>query len=134
VKVRLVQEFRFEAAHRLPKVPPGHRCSNLHGHSYRIEVAVRGDVDEEMGWLIDYQRVLDVGAPIFVLLDHRYLNEVPGLENPTSEVLARWLWERFSQGLDSMGASPPYRSGLPRLLDRVTVYESADARCEYDGD
>jgi 6-pyruvoyltetrahydropterin/6-carboxytetrahydropterin synthase len=120
MKVRLVQEFRFEAAHRLPKVPPGHKCAALHGHSYRIEIAVSGKVNEETGWFIDYQRLHDAWAPLFAKLDHHYLNDVQGLENPTSEVLARWLWERFSES-------------LPEQLERVTVFETNDARCEYEG-
>ena len=120
MKVRLVHEFRFEAAHWLPKVPAGHKCARLHGHSYRIEVAVAGPVNEETGWFIDYQRLYDVWTPIFAQVDHHCLNELAGLENPTSEVLARWLWERFS-------------TALPDALERITVFETHDARCEYEG-
>jgi 6-pyruvoyltetrahydropterin/6-carboxytetrahydropterin synthase len=119
MKVRLVQEFRFEAAHWLPKVPPGHRCAKLHGHSFRIEVAVAGPVNEETGWFIDYQRLQDAWTPVGAQLDHNCLNEVPGLENPTSELLARWLWDRLSPSLPS--------------IERVTVFETNDARCEYEG-
>lgn len=117
MNVRLVQEFRFEAAHRLPKVPPSHRCSNLHGHSYKIEVAVRGPIDEATGWLMDYADMEAVCAPHIALLDHHYLNEIEGLENPTSEVLSRWLWTRLAPGLPS--------------LERITVWETPDTRCEY---
>ncbi len=120
MKVRLVQEFRFESAHRLPKVPEGHRCANLHGHSYRIEVAVRGPIDEATGWLMDFARLDEVCGPHIAELDHHYLNEIPGLENPTSEVLAGWLWARFVKGLPG--------------LERIVVWETADARCEYEGD
>ncbi len=120
MKVRLVQEFRFEAAHRLPRVPAGHKCAALHGHSYRVEVAVGGEVDPDTGWLVDYQKIHDAWAPLFARLDHHYLNDVEGLENPTSEILARWLWERLGPG-------------LPGLLERVTVFETSDARCEYEG-
>lgn len=119
MKVRLVQEFRFEAAHWLPKVPPGHKCARLHGHSYRIELAVSGQVNEETGWFIDYQRLHDAWAPLFAQLDHHCLNEVKGLENPTSEILARWLWDHVAPTL-------PH-------LERVTVFETNDARCEYEG-
>ncbi len=118
--VRLVHEFRFEAAHRLPKVPKGHKCAELHGHSYRIEVAVKGLVNEETGWFIDYQRIHDAWAPLFAKLDHHYLNDIAGLENPTSEILARWLWDRFAEK-------------LPEQLERITVFETNDARCEYEG-
>jgi 6-pyruvoyltetrahydropterin/6-carboxytetrahydropterin synthase len=119
MKVRLVHEFRFEAAHRLPKVPPGHKCARLHGHSFKVELAVSGPVDPETGWFIDFQRLYDAWAPLHGQLDHNYLNEVEGLENPTSEVLARWVWDRIK----------------PKLapLERVTVFETCDARCEYEG-
>jgi 6-pyruvoyltetrahydropterin/6-carboxytetrahydropterin synthase len=120
MKVRLVQEFRFEAAHRLPRVPPGHKCAALHGHSYRIDVAVSGPVGEERGWLIDFQQIHDAWMPLFAQLDHHYLNDIPGLENPTSEILAAWLWERLTRS-------------LPGLLERITVFETQDARCEYEG-
>jgi 6-pyruvoyltetrahydropterin/6-carboxytetrahydropterin synthase len=119
MKVRLVQEFRFEAAHRLPKVPPGHKCAELHGHSYRIEVAVSGKVNDETGWFIDYQKLHDAWAPLFKQLDHHYLNDIKGLENPTSEILSRWLWDHLSPSLPG--------------LERITVFETNDARCEYEG-
>ena len=117
--VRLVHEFRFEAAHRLPKVPPGHKCARLHGHSFKVEVAVCGPVDEQTGWFVDFARLHEAWAPIYADLDHNYLNEVPGLENPTSELLARWLWNRLVKNLPA--------------LERVTVFETCDARCEYEG-
>jgi 6-pyruvoyltetrahydropterin/6-carboxytetrahydropterin synthase len=119
VKVRLVHEFRFEAAHRLPKVPPGHKCARLHGHSFRIELAVAGPVDAGTGWLFDFQRLFDAWKPLHDRLDHNYLNEVEGLENPTSELLAGWIWERIKRE-------------LPELV-RVTVCETCESRCEYEG-
>lgn len=120
MNVRLVKEYRFEAAHLLPKVPPGHKCQRLHGHSFKIELTVAGPVNPETGWFIDYGDLDDVWAPLYDMLDHHYLNEVEGLDNPTSENLARWLWERI-------------RPKLPQL-SRVTVHETCDARCEYEGD
>ncbi len=120
VNVRLVKEYRFEAAHLLPKVPPGHKCQRLHGHSFKVELTVAGPVDPETGWFIDYGDLDDVWAPLYDMLDHHYLNEVEGLDNPTSENLARWLWERI-------------RPKLPQL-SRITVHETCDARCEYEGD
>ena len=119
MNVRLVHEFRFEAAHRLPKVPPGHKCARLHGHSFRVELAVAGPVDETTGWLFDFQRLYDAWKPLHEALDHNYMNDVAGLENPTSENLARWIWDRIKRDL------PP--------LVRVTVYETCEARCEYEG-
>ena len=120
MKVRLTHEFRFEAAHRLPRVPDGHKCARLHGHSFRIEISVRGPVDEGSGWLCDYQQMLDAWAPLHQALDHRYLNEVGGLENPTSENLSAWIWQRL-------------QPALPGLC-RITVAETCEARCEYEGE
>ena len=119
MNVRLVHEFRFEAAHRLPRVPPGHKCARLHGHSFRVELAVAGPVDPATGWFIDYQHLYDAWTPLHDQLDHNYLNELPGLENPTSELLAGWVWERI-------------KPALPSLV-RVTVFETCEARCEYEG-
>jgi 6-pyruvoyltetrahydropterin/6-carboxytetrahydropterin synthase len=119
MNVRLAHEFRFEAAHLLPKVPPGHKCARLHGHSFRVELVVAGPVDEQTGWFIDFQRLFDAWKPLHEQLDHRFLNEVPGLDNPTSELLARWIWDRV-------------RRGLPELA-RVTVFETCESRCEYEG-
>jgi 6-pyruvoyltetrahydropterin/6-carboxytetrahydropterin synthase len=119
MNVRLVHEFRFEAAHRLPKVPAGHKCARLHGHSFRVELAVAGPVDETSGWFIDFERLYDAWKPLHDQLDHNYLNDIPGLDNPTSEVLAAWIWARVQPVL------PP--------LERVTVFETCESRCEYEG-
>src|SRR5581483_8848738 len=118
--VRLVHEFRFEAAHRLPQVPEGHKCSRLHGHSFRIEIAIAGDVNPKTGWLIDFGKLHDLWMPLYDALDHRYLNEIEGLENPTSEVLVKWIWTRM-------------KPALPEL-DQVSLWETCEARCEYRGD
>ena len=120
MNVRLVHEFRFEAAHLLPKVPPGHKCQRLHGHSFKIELAVSGPVNPATGWFIDFGEIYDVWRPLWEQLDHNYLNEIPGLENPTSENLAKWIWDKMKPKL------PP--------LSQVTVFETCDARCEYTGD
>jgi 6-pyruvoyltetrahydropterin/6-carboxytetrahydropterin synthase len=120
MNVRLAHEFRFEAAHRLVGVPPGHKCARLHGHSFRVELTVSGPVDERTGWFIDFQELHDAWKPLHELLDHHYLNDVPGLENPTSELLARWIWRRIKSAL-----SP---------LSRVTVFETCESRCEYEGE
>jgi 6-pyruvoyltetrahydropterin/6-carboxytetrahydropterin synthase len=119
VNVRLVRELRFEAAHRLPHVPAGHKCARLHGHSFKIELAIAGPVDPKTGWFIDYAEVDRVWQPLHEILDHHYLNEIPGLENPTSENLARFLWDRIKPELVE--------------LERVVVHETCDARCEYEG-
>ena len=117
--VRLVHTFRFEAAHKLPRVPAGHKCARLHGHSFQVELAIEGAVNPETGWLLDFGKLYELWQPLHDKLDHRYLNDVPGLENPTSEVLATWIWDHLK----------------PRLaeLAKVTVLETCDARCEYRG-
>jgi len=120
MRVELTKEFRFEAAHRLPKVPPDHKCARMHGHSFRIEVVVAGEIDPDLGWLVDYGHISDVVEPLIRReLDHRSLNDVPGLENPTSEHLAVWLWRRLESLLPGLGS--------------ITVAETCTARCTYRG-
>jgi 6-pyruvoyltetrahydropterin/6-carboxytetrahydropterin synthase len=119
MNVRLTREFTFEAAHLLPKAPEGHKCRRLHGHSFRVEVTVEGPVDPGTGWFLDYGDIKSAVNPILDELDHRYLNEIPGLENATSELLCAWIWERLKPRLPS--------------LARVVVHETCEARCEYDG-
>lgn len=116
----LVKEFTFESAHRLPRVPEEHKCFRLHGHSFKCEVAVRGEVDPKSGWFIDYAVITEAFEPLRQRLDHYYLNEIDGLENATSENLARWIWERLEESL--------------RGLHRVTIRETCTARCDYFGD
>jgi 6-pyruvoyltetrahydropterin/6-carboxytetrahydropterin synthase len=119
VRVRLVKDFRFEAAHLLPEVPSGHKCGRLHGHSFRIDVEVAGEVDPASGWLVDYAEIKSAFAPVHEALDHRYLNEIDGLANPTSENLAAWIWDRLE-------------GSLPGLA-RITVHETCTSRCIYEG-
>ena len=88
------KEFTFEAAHRLPNVPPGHKCARVHGHSYRVEITLRGPVHPTYGWVVDFSELTAAWQPFHAQLDHQLLNDVPGLENPTSELLAAWLMER----------------------------------------
>ena len=119
MNVELVKEFRFEAAHHLPNVPQDHKCRRLHGHSYRITITVKGDIDPEMGWLIDYGDIKELVEPIRTRLDHYYLNEIEGLENPTSEILAKWIWDRLIDDLP--------------LLDSIQVHETCESSCIYRG-
>lgn len=114
------KEFRLEAAHRLPGVPEGHKCARLHGHSFRVAVWVAGPVDPEQGWVMDFADLKAAFAPLHEQLDHSYLNEVEGLENPTSENLARWIWDRL-------------RPDLPGLR-RVVVHETCTSGCSYEGE
>lgn len=115
----IYKEFRFEAAHRLPNLPPEHKCARLHGHSFRVELTLRGPLDPRLGWVRDFADVSEAFRPLFEELDHRYLNEVEGLENPTSEVIARWIFHRV-------------KPALPELVT-VTVRETCTAGCVYDG-
>jgi 6-pyruvoyltetrahydropterin/6-carboxytetrahydropterin synthase len=119
-KVEIFREFTFEAAHRLPHVPPAHKCAHLHGHSYRVAVHLQGRVDDRAGWVRDFADISDSMAPLLACLDHRYLNEIDGLENPTSEILARWLWERLYPALPE--------------LSQIVVRETATAGCVYRGE
>jgi len=116
VITEISKTFRFESAHRLPHVPPGHKCGRVHGHSYAVTVRVRGEVDPHTGWIVDFAALAEAWQPLHALLDHRLLNDVPGLENPTSERLARFVAERL--------AVP-----APAVLHSVTVAETCTSEC-----
>lgn len=111
--------FTIEAAHRLPQVPAGHKCARLHGHSFRVEVHVAGPVGDHSGWVMDFADVKAAFQPLYAQLDHHYLNEVEGLDNPTSERLAMWIWERL-------------KPALPALAE-VVVHETCTSGCRYRG-
>jgi 6-pyruvoyltetrahydropterin/6-carboxytetrahydropterin synthase len=115
----LSKKFRFESAHFLPGVPPGHPCGRLHGHSYRLEVAIRGTPDPGSGWVRDFGEVSQAVRPVIAPLDHNLLNSVAGLENPTSENLCIWLWERLAPLLPD--------------LHRITLRETCQSCCVYRG-
>lgn len=117
--VRLVRKFSFEAAHRLPNAPAGHKCARLHGHSFQVEIVCEGKIDRDSGWLVDFAEIKAAFAPFYDQLDHHYLNEVDGLENPTAENLSRWIWSNLKPRLS--------------LLAQVNVAETCTARCEYRG-
>lgn len=103
--MELFKEFTFEAAHRLPHVPVDHKCARLHGHSYVVRVHVRGDIDPASGMVMDFADIKAAVNPLVIdRLDHYYLNEVEGLENPTSENLARWVWQRLIAELPQLSA------------------------------
>lgn len=119
MRTRLERAYRFEAAHFLPKVPSGHKCARMHGHSYEIQVAIEGEVDAERGWLVDFADIDQRAQPLVRQLDHQVLNEIDGLANPTSELLAAWLWQRLAQT-------------LPELVE-IVVSETPTSRCVYRG-
>ena len=118
--MEISKKFSIEAAHRLPNVPPGHKCARLHGHSFQVEIHVSGPVDPRLGWVMDFADLKTAFRPVFDRIDHHYLNEVSGLENPTSENLARWIWKEL-------------KPSLP-LLSKVTVNETCTSGCSYTGD
>ncbi len=111
--------FTLEIAHRLPNVPAGHKCARLHGHSLRVEVRVSGEPDSHTGWVMDFADVKTAFRPIFDQLDHNYLNDVPGLDNPTSERIAEWIWRRLKPDLPG--------------LSEVVVHETCTAGARYRG-
>jgi 6-pyruvoyltetrahydropterin/6-carboxytetrahydropterin synthase len=118
--VEIFKEFTFEAAHRLPNVPPGHKCARLHGHSFNVSVHIDGPIADDTGWVRDFADLSCAMRPVLEQLDHYYLNEVAGLENPTSEVLARWIWNRV-------------RPALPEL-SHIVVRETCTSGCVYRGE
>lgn len=118
--MEIFKQFTFEAAHRLPHVPSGHKCSRLHGHSYQVGVHVDGEVDERAGWVMDFADIKCAMKPVLARLDHFYLNEIDGLDNPTSEVLARWIWDRLEGSLPG--------------LSQVTIRETCTSGCTYKGE
>lgn len=118
-QMELRKSFQFEAAHLLPHLPRTHKCRRLHGHSFQVEIAVTGSCDPHLGWLMDYADISAAFKPIWNRLDHYYLNEIPGLENPTSENLAWWIWRRLKPALPA--------------LSEVVVAETCQSRCVYRG-
>lgn len=116
--VEIVQTFRIEAAHSLPRVREGHRCRRLHGHSYQVDVHVAGPVDPETGWVIDFYDIEALFAPVLDALDHRVLNEVPGLDNPTAENIAVWVWRRLAPVLPTLSAVVVHETGSSRAIYR----------------
>ena len=100
--MEIYKEFTFEAAHRLPNVPEGHKCARLHGHSFRVTIFVEAPVDEHADWVMDFADVKSAFKPTLDRLDHYYLNEIEGLENPTRENLARWIWRELKPVLPQL--------------------------------
>ena len=118
--MEIFKDFTFEAAHRLPNVPEGHKCARLHGHSFQVTVAVRGEPGAHSGWIMDFGDIKKACKPVLEQLDHYYLNEISGLENPTSENLAIWIWQRL-------------QPRLPQLC-RIEIRETCTSGCIYTGD
>jgi 6-pyruvoyltetrahydropterin/6-carboxytetrahydropterin synthase len=117
--MEIFKEFVFEAAHRLPYVPSGHKCARLHGHSFRVEIHVSGEIGHTTGWVMDFADIKSLFAPLYAQLDHNYLNDIPGLQNPTSEEIARWIWTNLKETLPA--------------LRRVVVRETCTSGAVYEG-
>ena len=118
--MEIFKAFTLESAHRLPNVPAGHKCARVHGHSFRVEIHVNGPVDDYLGWVMDFADVKAAFDPLYRQLDHHYLNDVPGLENPTSENLAKWIWQQLKPALPQLSA--------------VVVHETCTSGARYTGD
>ena len=115
----LTKTFTFEAAQTLPNVPAEHKCRQMHGHSFKVEISVQGEVDPQVGWLYDHAKISKAMAPLLELIDHTYLNEVEGLENPTIENMCAWFWSHLAPQ-------------LPGLFE-IVLHETPTARCSYKG-
>ena len=117
--MEIFKVFSFDSAHRLPQLPPEHKCSRLHGHTFRVEIHIKGPV-QPIGWVRDFDDIGQIFDPLYQQLDHRYLNEIEGLENPSSENIAKWIWQRL-------------KPELPQL-SRIVVQETCNNGCIYEGD
>lgn len=117
--MEIYKEFRFEAAHFLPNVPETHPCKKTHGHSYRVKLFVKGNINPEIGWIMDFTEIKNIFTPILSKIDHSLLNEIEGLENPTCENLAVWIWNQLKPNL--------------ALLSKIEICETASSGCIYEG-
>ena len=117
--MQIYKDFTFEAAHMLPNVPEGHQCARLHGHSFKVRLYVEGELGEKTGWIMDFTDIKTAFKPIYNQLDHYYLNDIDGLENPTSEVLVKWIWDKL-------------KPVLPELSG-VELKETCTSGCIYKG-
>ena len=120
MRARLSKDFHFEAAHTLPRLPEGHQCRQLHGHSFKVEIVVEGEVDPHIGWVYDHSRISEAMEPVLKTLDHSYLNDIEGLDSPTIETLAGWIWRQLEPT-------------LPGLCE-VIIHETPKARCIFRGE
>jgi 6-pyruvoyltetrahydropterin/6-carboxytetrahydropterin synthase len=116
----LYKDFTFDSAHFLPNVPEGHKCGQLHGHTYHLRVFVKGTVKNEEGWVIDFTELKAVVESVVKVIDHKVLNDIEGLQNPTSELLSIWLWENI-------------KPELP-LISRIELKETPTSGVIYEGD
>jgi 6-pyruvoyltetrahydropterin/6-carboxytetrahydropterin synthase len=118
--MRIYRAFTFDAAHRLPNLPSTHKCSNLHGHTFRVEIHVNSELNVKFGWVMDFGDIKGYVEPLIDELDHHYLNDIEGLENPTSENISKWLWKRIQPNLP--------------ILTKIVVQESPNSGAICYGD
>ncbi len=117
--MEVYREFKFDAAHRLPNLPPDHKCSRLHGHTFKVIIMLEAPVGTDTGWVRDFAEIKRLSAPVIDELDHTFLNDIPGLENPTSENIAIWVWNILKP--------------LIPELSSIEIKETASAGCRYRG-
>jgi 6-pyruvoyltetrahydropterin/6-carboxytetrahydropterin synthase len=117
--MQIYKEFSFDSAHFLPNVPDGHKCKEMHGHTYRLKVFIQGELDPILGWIMDFKELKDALLPVIDQLDHKLINNIKGLENPTAENITVWIWEQI-------------RPSLP-LLSRIELYETPTTGVIYEG-
>lgn len=117
--MEIYKDFTFESAHSLPHVSEGHKCKRVHGHSFGVRIYVEKDLDKKMGWVMDYAEIKEKFKPIYERIDHHYLNEIAGLENPTSENIAIWIWQEL-------------KPSLPELC-KLEIRETCTSGCIYTG-
>ena len=117
--MEIYKDFSFDSAHRLPNVPDGHKCGRLHGHTFKLRVVVSGPVGAETGWIMDFGDIKSAVKPLYDRLDHNYLNDIEGLENPTSEVMVQWIWQQL-------------KPIMPQL-SRLELKETCTSGCVYTG-
>lgn len=118
--MKIFREFTFDSAHFLNHLPPGHKCANMHGHTYRLRVELSGELDPTVGWVVDFAEVKRVVGAVLDQLDHKVLNDIEGLEQPTAEVIAVWLWRRIKPDLPA--------------LSGVILWENPNNGVEYHGE
>ncbi len=115
----IFRQFTFDSAHFLPYVAEDHKCRQMHGHTYRLTIYMTAEPDEQLGWVMDFADVKKVMTPILDMVDHKTLNNVPGLENPTCELLAKWLWDKIKKEIP--------------ILSKIELYETPKSGVVYEG-
>ncbi|MCX8237330.1 MAG: 6-carboxytetrahydropterin synthase QueD [Akkermansiaceae bacterium] len=120
MRARVIKDFRFEAAHTLPSLPDDHKCRQMHGHSFKVEIHIEGEVNPEIGWVYDHKCISEAMKPLLEMMDHSYLNGIEGLESPTIEIMAGWFWRKLEKD-------------LPGLCE-IVIFETPTARCSFRGE